>query len=279
MRTNELEQFLSSWEREAGNTVNVLRMLPSDGYDFRPDPGGRSIGELAWHLAEIDAFMSHGIDVGRFMCDSRPQNVDRPGAIEALASAYERVHQEAVARIRKLTPEDLDRSIPFFFGPLAIRNLLSDVMLAHQIHHRGQLSLMCRMAGGRVPALYGPTREDEVALREAFPEKPILDRAYAAFNARKIDEALGLMRPDVKWPNGMEGGVLHGREVRAYWTRQWAQIDPRVRLTRYMREPDGRVALEVHQIVRDSEGAVLSERTVQHVYEIRDGLIANMEIR
>jgi ketosteroid isomerase-like protein len=54
-------------------------------------------------------------------------------------------------------------------------------------------------------------------------------RAYAAFNERRIEEALALMEPDVEWPNGMEGGTVHGHTgVRDYWTRQWGLIDPHV---------------------------------------------------
>ena len=52
---------------------------------------------------------------------------------------------------------------------------------------------------------------------------------YAAFNERDIDGVLDAMTPDVDWPNGWEGGRVLGREaVRDYWSRQWAQIDPRV---------------------------------------------------
>jgi DinB family protein len=103
---------------------------------------------------------------------------------------------------------DLDRSINYLFGPLTIRSLLWDAILSHAVHHRGQLSVLCRLAGGTVPSLYGPTREDAAALRAAFPEKPLLDRAYAAFNARRLDEVLSLMHEGVTWPNGMEGGYL-----------------------------------------------------------------------
>src|SRR5579859_1541660 len=57
----------------------------------------------------------------------------------------------------------------------------------------------------------------------------LLKKAYAAFNARDLDGALATMKPDVVWPNGMEGGVVHGHEgVRSYWTRQWGMIDPHV---------------------------------------------------
>jgi hypothetical protein len=65
MSTNELEMFLNAWDREAESTLKLMRALPPTQYDFRPDPSGRSLGELAWHLAEGDAYMSFGIETGR----------------------------------------------------------------------------------------------------------------------------------------------------------------------------------------------------------------------
>jgi uncharacterized damage-inducible protein DinB len=165
MPMNEVEMFLAAWDREAANTVKLLKALPPSQYDFRPDAGGRSLGELAWHLAEGDAYISYGVERGQFAMDVKPPNIERPRAVEALVPGYERVHREAVARIRNLKPEDLDRTIAFFTGPRTIRDILWDAIVAHGIHHCGQLSLMCRLAGGQVPGLYGPNREETAALR------------------------------------------------------------------------------------------------------------------
>src|SRR5688572_12172837 len=162
---NELEMFLSAWDREAENTLKLLRALPVTQYDFRPDKDGRSLGELAWHLAEGDAYMSYGVETGSFSMGAKPPNIERPRTVEALAPGYERVHREAVARIRKLTPQDLDRTLQFFVGEMTIRDILWAAILSHGIHHRGQLSLMCRLAGGQAPGLYGPNREEMAAMR------------------------------------------------------------------------------------------------------------------
>jgi uncharacterized damage-inducible protein DinB len=97
--------------------------------------------------------------------NTRPPNIERPRTVDALAPEYERVHREAVARIRKLTPDDLDRTIAFFAGPMTIRDILWQAIMAHGIHHRGQLTLMCRLAGGQPPGLYGPNREEMAAMR------------------------------------------------------------------------------------------------------------------
>jgi uncharacterized damage-inducible protein DinB len=167
MATSELERLLREWDQEAEGTIKLLKALPPTQYDFRPDAGGRSLGELAWHLAEGDAYMSAGIEAGEFRMDpdSKPPNIERPRTVEGLAPGYEQVHREAVARIRKLRPEDLDRTLPFFGSTMSIRDIMRAAILSHNIHHRGQLALMCRLAGGKAPGLYGPNREEMAAMQ------------------------------------------------------------------------------------------------------------------
>ncbi len=108
----------------------------------------------------------------------------------------------------------------------------------------------------------------------------LIRAAYAAFNRRDIDAILALLSPDVDWPNGMEGGRVHGREeVRAYWTRQWNVLNPQVEPVRIEEDADGHMVVEVQQLVRDLDGLVVIDQMVLHVYSIRDGLIERMEIR
>jgi hypothetical protein len=91
--------------------------------------------------------------------------------------------------------------------------------------------------------------------------------------------ALSTMRPDVVWPNGMEGGTVYGHEgVRAYWTRQWSMINPHVEPLTFELDDSGKVAVGVHQVVKDLAGKVLMDRMVQHVYTLKDGLIQSMTI-
>jgi hypothetical protein len=111
-------------------------------------------------------------------------------------------------------------------------------------------------------------------------DNDLLTKIYTAFNQRDIDTVLIHMAPDVDWPNGMEGGRVHGREaVREYWTRQWSQINPRVEPEGFHADPTGATVVDVHQLIRDLSGSVLFDRMVQHVYLIHDGLIQSMEIR
>jgi uncharacterized damage-inducible protein DinB len=75
----KLQDFSSYWERETDGTLALMRALPSGQYDFRPDAGGRSIGELAWHLAEVDAYVTLGIEQREFNFDRLYQAVKELG--------------------------------------------------------------------------------------------------------------------------------------------------------------------------------------------------------
>src|SRR5215204_309672 len=97
----------------------------------------------------------------------------------------------------------------------------------------------------------------------ANDHEPLLRRTYDAFNARDIDAVLAVMHPDVDWPNAWEGGRVHGHDaVREYWTRQFAAIDGRVEPVGFSARDDGRVAVEVHQVVKALDGSVLADQTV-----------------
>ncbi len=108
----------------------------------------------------------------------------------------------------------------------------------------------------------------------------LIRRAYRAFNARDIEGALSTMQPDVEWPNGMEGGTVHGHDgVRQYWTRQWGMINPHVEPMTFQVDEAGGVLVGVHQVVRDLSGNVLLDRMVEHLYLLEGELIRSMEIR
>jgi hypothetical protein len=111
-------------------------------------------------------------------------------------------------------------------------------------------------------------------------ETDLLRELYADFNRRNIDSVLAQMDPSVDWPNGMEGGREHGRAaVRAYWTRQFAVVQSHVEPINFKTEADGRILVDVHQVVHDNNGNLLSDQMVQHLYTLRNGLISHMEIR
>ncbi len=95
-----------------------------------------------------------------------------------------------------------------------------------------------------------------------------------------MDAVLAALHPDVDWPNAFEGGRVHGHaDVRAYWSRQFAQVDPQVEPETFSEDDEGRTVVRVRQTVRDLAGAVIATGEVDHVYELRDGLVVRMDVR
>jgi hypothetical protein len=107
----------------------------------------------------------------------------------------------------------------------------------------------------------------------------LLRMLYVAFNARETETVLAQLASDVDWPNAWEGGRVHGHEeVRDYWTRQWAAIDPTVEPIGFHSRPDGSVVVEVHQIARALDGTLLAEGDVRHVYAFEGDLVVRMDV-
>ena len=108
----------------------------------------------------------------------------------------------------------------------------------------------------------------------------LISQVYSAFNQRDIDATLVLMSENVSWPKASEGGRVVGKQaIRDYWTRQWAEFDPRVEVLEVVDHEMGKTDVKVHQLVKNLKGDVLSDTELWHVYTITDGLIERMDIK
>lgn len=113
-----------------------------------------------------------------------------------------------------------------------------------------------------------------------MPPEDLIRHTFAAFNARDIEVALATMSPNIVWPNAMDGGTVYGREnIREYWTRTWQVADPRVDVISVCQETGGTYAVDVRQVVKDLEGALIFDRVVRQRYRVQDGLIQSMNVR
>lgn len=113
----------------------------------------------------------------------------------------------------------------------------------------------------------------------AADHRETLMQLYRAFNQRDIDVVLAHLAPGVDWPNGMTGGRVAGRDaVRAYWLKQWSEIDPRVEPLEINTAADGSVHVRVDQLVRSLDGKILDNKQIEHVYEFDGAFIKRMTI-
>ena len=155
------EATLKLWDAENLLTLKALRAVPSRGLDFRPHPTSRTLRDLAWHLAEserwfcTDAMRLPGKKVG-----AKP-----PASAGAIAEARAASHAELAAAVRKKGDAWLSAQVEFY-GMKMPRADIVGLMVRHDVHHRGQLSVYLRLAGAKVSGIYGPSADEEKAANE-----------------------------------------------------------------------------------------------------------------
>lgn len=111
------------------------------------------------------------------------------------------------------------------------------------------------------------------------PNQQFLQNLYDAFNNREIETIISLMRPDVKWANGVEGGFVYGSDaVREYWTNQFKDIQVQLETLKFETDENNRNVVTVHQVIKDLQGNLLADATIQQIFTIEDGLISLHEI-
>ena len=107
----------------------------------------------------------------------------------------------------------------------------------------------------------------------------LVKKAYSAFNLRDIVTALSAFHPEVLWPKAFEGGYISGHnEVRKYWSRQWAEINPKVEPIEFQQITKEIFEVKVHQLVKDLDDNILFDGIVKHIYTLEDNLLKKMDI-
>lgn len=157
-----VDYFSSLWEGELPATTKVLRNVPDQRRDYRPDDKSRTAWELATHLALGDVWFIQSIIDGRFNFDPKAEETQaaRFQSAEDVAAFYQREVPAKLKELRALPAERLTNVVDFF-GMLQQPNV-TYLGLAnnHSIHHRGQLSSYLRACGSKVPAIYGASADE-----------------------------------------------------------------------------------------------------------------------
>lgn len=158
---SERNQFIQTWEREFQTTLKVLKAYPADKLDLKPAEKSKSARELLFVFANEQHFFSQILDGALDFTSSAPQP---PATLEEIVSATEKGNAALVAKIKAMPDASFDEKVAFPVAPKTMQPVrkmdLSWMMLMDSIHHRGQLSVYIRLAGGKVPSIYGPTADE-----------------------------------------------------------------------------------------------------------------------
>ena len=154
-------QFRDALTREHATTLKVLTAFPSAKADFRPHERSSSARQLAWTFV-----IEQGLMLGALTGDLKLTG-QFPPAPESLSDIMDQFNaglSKVTSLLDSVPDGSLSGTVKFFTGPGQMGDVpVMDVLwfaLSDQIHHRGQLSVYVRMAGGKVPSIYGPSADE-----------------------------------------------------------------------------------------------------------------------
>ena len=149
---SHLDPFIANWSRVHKQSARLMKAAPDDKYDWKPAETAMPLGELMNHLYIAEALFVESVLTGGFNKETLPAAINNT---DELIAAFDTSHSEGVAKIASLTPEQMNETVaPFGPGKAMPRAFLMQVMLEHEIHHRGQLYTYLRILGCECPALF-----------------------------------------------------------------------------------------------------------------------------
>jgi uncharacterized damage-inducible protein DinB len=155
--------FIERWEAELPAFRKVLAALPGDQLHYKPHERSTGAGDLAWQIAEEQRTLSDLLDTGVIDWQQR----EAPKTTEAIVAAWDDATENLRSRLASLDAAKADGPAKFIVGGHeAWTDKVGGMLwgfLFDMVHHRGQLSTYLRPMGGKVPAIYGPSADDQGA--------------------------------------------------------------------------------------------------------------------
>ena len=164
---NTIEEFKRSWQLESDNTRKLLAELTDDSLNRNIVDGHRTLGRLAWHIAQTIPEMLGQTGL-------KPEGPGEKEPVPASADEIRKGYDLAASSLLKQVAEKWDDSSlqieDDLYGEKWKRGMTLRILINHEIHHRGQLTVLMRLAGLNVPGTYGPSRDEWANMGMKPPE-------------------------------------------------------------------------------------------------------------
>jgi len=158
------QELLKELLLESEVTKRYLASVPFDKSEFKPAEKSETLGRLAIHIAEIIAWWTSCIKTNRLdFMDFEPENIQ---STEALLSYFDRLLEEAKQALLTVEDEEFSNEWSMTYGDeilftLPKKQVARIFCMNHLVHHRAQLGVYLRILDIPVPAVYGPSSDDD----------------------------------------------------------------------------------------------------------------------
>ena len=156
----KIEDFQKDWAYESEMTTKVLRALTDESLGQKVYADGRDLGFLGWHLVQT---LGEMLGLVGLKIDAPAHDSARPDSAAEIVAAYEKGAKSVTEEINANWTDETLLQEDQMYGETWARGLTLLLLITHQSHHRGQMTVLMRQAGLPVPGVYGPSKEEWAA--------------------------------------------------------------------------------------------------------------------
>ena len=161
-----IKDFEASWKSESKFTQSVIDVLTDASLSQAVNNDHRTIGRMAWHICEtIPEMMGQlGLSFDEF-------NSEVPKDVKTISKTYAKYSKALLDQIVSGWSDETLQQEDNLYGEIWKRGNTLLIFIKHEIHHRGQITVLMRQAGIVVPSIYGPAKE---GWKEYGAEPPVI---------------------------------------------------------------------------------------------------------
>lgn len=162
-----IEEFVNDWKNEVGLTQKVLDTLTDESLNQQVTAEDRTLGRIAWHIVtSLDEMITRtGLTF-----EAAKHETPVPSTAKDIADSYRTSSENMLAAIKEHWTDESLKEMDDMYGEQWPKGLTVSVIISHQTHHRGQMTVLMRQAGLKVPGVYGPAREEWSAFGMEAPQ-------------------------------------------------------------------------------------------------------------
>jgi len=162
-----IAEFEAMWKQQSDGTRKLLAELTDASLAQSVARDHRTLGRVAWHITtSISEMMARtGLRVAGPAPDSPV-----PVTAAAIRDGYDTAARSLLAEIRAKWTDASLLVEDDMYGQKWKRAMTLAILVTHETHHRGQMTVLMRQAGLKVPGVCGPSREEWGAFGAKPPE-------------------------------------------------------------------------------------------------------------
>ena len=162
-----IEEFEHIFKQEVEGTQKQMDALTDESLSQSVAKDHRTLARVAWHIITTYPEMMSRTGL-KFT--SVTEKTPLPTASDEFRKEYAKTAKQLLEQVKANWDDAALQVEDDLYGQKWKRGMTLEILIKHEVHHRGQRTVLMRQAGIKVPGIYGPSKEEWVNYKMQEPE-------------------------------------------------------------------------------------------------------------